>query len=183
MSSSGIFTGTAGVYHVMSELSLQRYHAAATHGNAPSFDILVCNCDGSQSVAIQVESTRWATRERGRGESRTPTKLDFPLGCKAGKINSEKVLFAFVDFGVSPNQKPNVYLIPSTRLYSFCEPWIDNFEGKMVRFQPDIKWVEEFKNNWKPLTVAGIVASEPDVDGDENKPAQPAEADPSTGSG
>ena len=63
MSSSGIFTGTAGVYHVMSELSLGRFHAAATHGNAPDFDILVCDAEGDKSVAIQVKSTLWEAKK------------------------------------------------------------------------------------------------------------------------
>jgi len=122
MKIQGSFIGTAGVYHVMSELSLLGYHAAATHGNAPDFDILVCNSDGEKSVAIQVKSTRWAARKKG-------TELDFPLGYKAAKyLNRETLFFAFVDFDViNPDhrKKPDIYLIPSSRVHQFCESWIN----------------------------------------------------------
>ena len=38
---SGILIGTAGVYHVASQLAACGLHAAVTFGNAPSVDILV----------------------------------------------------------------------------------------------------------------------------------------------
>ena len=136
---------------------MQHYHAAATHGNAPGFDILVCNETGEKSVAIQVKSAQWAKKTiKGKAS------LDFPLGYKAGKVNRDSVYFAFVDFGVAQNQKPDIYLIRSTWLHHFCESWIDQYIGKMVRFQPEVDWIKEFKiedGNWSRLREAGVLPS------------------------
>lgn len=167
MDVSGILLGTAGVYHVMSELTFHGYHAAATHGNAPNFDILVCTPKGEDVLAIQVKSSPYATRYRGKGNDKKPTFLDFPFSYHAGKIRSEKVLFAFVDFGVPENCKPDIYFIPSIETSNWCADWIDQFNGKMVRFKQPLEWMASYKNNWSSLdrykdrTAAEAIACAP----------------------
>lgn len=156
MNCNGILLGTAGVYHVMSELALRKYHAAATHGNAPDLDILVCSPTGEKSFTIQVKSASNAKRK-----IKGVDFLDFPFSYKAGITDREGVYFAFVDFGVSADRKPDVYLIRSKWMYNdFCKPWIDKYAGKMVRFSPKAEWVEKFKNNWDFLKDTGVVPEE-----------------------
>lgn len=149
------FIGTAGVYHVMCELSRRGFRAAATHGNAPNFDILVCGSDGNRSAMIQVKSTTSAKRGR-KGE-----RLDFPLGYKAAKMRRSDVYVAFVDFQGSLELKPDVYLVPSEELFSWCQGWIDQRVYSVIRLQIDAVQMEPFKNGrgWERLKAAGIVSS------------------------
>ena len=165
MSSQDILIGTAGVYYLMSELSRMGFHAAATHGNAPNIDVLVCSSDGKETAAIQVKSSGWAIRTSGRGADKTITKLDFALGPKAAKINSEKVFVAFVDFANANTKKPDVYLMPSTDLFKFCESWVDKVP--MVRYQPTLEQAAPYKNElgWdrlKHLRAVPPIATEAD---------------------
>jgi hypothetical protein len=150
-----IFTGTAGVYYVMYQLASQGFHASCTHGNAPYLDILVSSVDGEELVALQVKTTEHATRHRGRGEERKPTRLDFPLGHKAGKLNRAKVFFAFVDLDPKPEQsggnEATVYIVPSAWICDHCKPWIDSVP--MARFQPSIESVEQFRNAWHLISA------------------------------
>src|SRR4051812_48833414 len=88
-----IFTGTAGVYYVMHKLAAEGIHASCTHGNAPNIDILVSSGDGHETVAIEVKTTESALRHKAK----IPDHLEFPLGKRAGKMSSPKVLIAFVD--------------------------------------------------------------------------------------
>ena len=158
MSMKGIFTGTAGVYYVMYQLALRGFHASCTHGNAPNLDILVSSEDGDQSLAIQVKTTEYATRFRGRGESKKPALLDFPLGYKAGRLNKANVMFAFVDLNSSSDEREvDVYLVPSPWVTDFCKNWIDSVP--MVKFQPTIEAVEPFLNNWS--SIAKVVGEPP----------------------
>ena len=77
-------------------------------------DILVSNQEGTRTVAIQVKTTDWAVRERGRGDARAPHELQFPLGFKAAKIDNPNLIFAFFDLrGIGSDDSPDVYLVPS----------------------------------------------------------------------
>ena len=147
--------GTAGVYYVMAQLAFRGFHAAATHGNAPHIDILVSSPDGGATLAIQVKTTEWAVRTRGRGGDKKPHTLDFALGHKAAAKNRVNLFFAFVDLkNFGGDGKPEVYIIPSNIVYEHCKEWANNV--KMVRFQPTIAELEPFKNGWLLLTQALI---------------------------
>jgi hypothetical protein len=136
----------------MYQLAARGYHAACTHGNAPNLDVLVSSEEGDRVLAIQVKSTEYATRERGRGLDRKPAKLDFPLGHKAGKLNKPNVYFAFVDLnGNSATHEVDVYLIPSEWLFDFCKGWIDTVP--MAKFQPTIQEVAQFRNAWDSVAM------------------------------
>jgi len=140
-----ILTGTAGVYYVMFELARRGFHAACTHGNAPTVDILVSSVDGTRRVNIQVKTSRYATRFRGRGNAKTVSKLDFTLGHAAARVNRKDLFFAFVDLTSHARLgRTDVYLIPSEFIFNWCKGWVD--QVKMVRFQPEIAVVDPYLN-------------------------------------
>jgi hypothetical protein len=151
--------GTAGVYYVMSQLAFRGFHAAATHGNAPYLDILVASPDGATALSLQVKTTAWAERTRGRGGARVPYELQWPLGHKAARHQSDNLFFAFVDlkdFGGAG--KPDVYIVPSRFVRTYCAEWVDTV--KMVRFHVPIATMKPFKEGWHLLTEA--LAANPD---------------------
>jgi len=142
--------GTAGTYYVMAQLAYQGFHAACTLGNAPSVDILVASEDGEHSLCLQVKATTRATRMRGRGENKAPVQLQWALGHRAAKLNSDSLFFAFVDMkDFAVPGIPDVYVVPSGYVYKHCEQWVD--QVKWVRFHVDIGEMEQFKNNWNLL--------------------------------
>ncbi len=144
-------TGTAGEHYVAYKLSTMGYVAAIPREGAPTVDILACTVDAEKIVSIQVKTTDWATRTRGRGKNKKPHHLEFPLGHKAAKYNSENLVFTFVDLnGIDWEDKaPDVYVVPSKFVYDFCKDWVDS--AKMVRFHIGIDEISEFKNNWDPI--------------------------------
>jgi len=127
-------------------------------GNAPYLDILVSSEDGERVLALQVKTTEHALRDRGRGAQRKQHHLEFPLGHKAAKLNRPNVLFAFVDLAIlSSNSQPTVYLVPSTEVFKFCAPWVD--QVPMVRFHPTLDWMEPYREAWG--RVAAVVGEPP----------------------
>ena len=145
--------GTAGVYYVLAQLAFRGFHAAATHGNAPHLDILVSSPDGAATLAIQVKTTAWALRTRGRGGDKAPFELQFPLGHKAANIKSEGMFFAFVELkNFADGGMPDVYIVPSVFVYNRCNEWASN--AKMVRFHVKIADMKPFKNGWHLLIEA-----------------------------
>jgi hypothetical protein len=151
MTGRHIFTGTAGVYHVMHKLACEGIHASCTHGNAPNVDILVSSGDGSRMVAIEVKTTENALRLRGRGTNKHPHELQFAIGHRAAKLNSPNLLLAFVDLRGYAST-PDVYVYPSAVVAAYCAPWIDKVS--MARFHVPITTAEPYKNNWQLIRDA-----------------------------
>ena len=147
-------TGSAGEHYVAYKLSCMGYVVAIPREGVPTVDILACNTDATKLVSIQVKTTEWATRKRGRGENRKPHILDFPLGHKAAGYESDNLIFTFVDInGLTWEDKmPDVYIVPSEFVYKHCKGWAR--KAKMVRLQIPIKEMEHFKNNWEPIKSA-----------------------------
>lgn len=141
-------TGTAGEHYVAYKLSCLGFIAALTGEGSPSVDILASNLLANKTVAIQVKTTDWATRTRGRGKNKKPHHLEFPLGYNSATHKDENFFFAFVDLnGLDWDEKePDVYIVPSTFIYEYCKSWIN--QAKMVRLHIEIKKMEQFKNNW-----------------------------------
>lgn len=141
-------TGTAGEHFIAYRLSCLGLVAALPRGGALGVDVLVSNQDGSKTLSIQVKTTDWAMRTRGRGANKVPFELQFPLGRKSGKINNDNLVFAFVDLKGIDNfdTQPDVYLVPSSVVFAYCNSWVDHV--KMVRFHIEISRMEEYKNNW-----------------------------------
>ena len=76
----GILTGTAGVYYVAYQLAARGFHAAVTYGNAPSVDLLVGLLDGAATFSLQVKTSSWALRTRGRGRNKKSDHYEWYVG-------------------------------------------------------------------------------------------------------
>src|SRR5579871_3950711 len=90
-------TGAAGVYFVASYLAYRNIHVSITFGNAPAVDVLASSADGTRTVAIQVKTTEYALRHRGRGADKEPDHYEWDAGHKAATVARIGLIFAFVD--------------------------------------------------------------------------------------
>ena len=115
---SGILIGTAGVYHVASQLAQQGFHAAVTFGNAPSVDILVASRDGSSTLSLQVKTSHWALRNRGRGSKKQPHHYEWDVGEKSANLDDPNLFFSFVDLKLGKGELPDVFIVPSSRVFA-----------------------------------------------------------------
>ncbi len=149
---SGILTGTAGVYHVASRLAAQGFHAAVTFGNAPSVDILVSQVEGAANLSIQVKTSRWALRTRGRGRQKQPHHYEWDVGERTANLRHPDLFFAFVDLKSGKEELPDVFIVPSQRVYeAFDNRYFKSGEARRWRWHPLIKEIEQFRNNWSLL--------------------------------
>ncbi len=145
---SGVLTGTAGVYHVASQLAQQGFHAAVTFGDAPSVDILVASRDGASTISLQVKTSQWALRTRGRGRNKQPHHYEWDVGEKSAKLNHPGLFFAFVDLKVGGDEVPDVFFVPSKQIREYFK----RFETlSRWRWHPRIEEIEGHKNNWNTL--------------------------------
>ena len=151
---NGEFISTAGTYFVMSKLAINEIHASCTFGNAPIVDILACSADGSKSISIQVKTAENAKRTRGRGKEKKLDHVEFNLGHKAAKYNSENLFFAFVDLDQDWSEvpTPTVYIIPSNFIFEYHKDWSDAVSW--LRFHPKVEEIEKYKDNWDILKTA-----------------------------
>ena len=151
MKGEHILTGTAGAYFVMHRLAIEGFHASATHGNAPCVDILACSETGGKSVAIQVKTTKNATRFAGRGQARQVAYLDFPLSKDVATVGQPSApLITFVDLRIYPGVKtntPDVYIYPVAKVRAAFDQTKVGL-SPMVRFLPRIADAEKYKNRW-----------------------------------
>jgi len=144
----------AGEYFVAYKISCLGYLAAPVRGGSPSTDLLASTIDGGRTVAIQVKTTGWAERTRGRGNNKTPHHLEFPLGHAAVEKASKALIFCFVDLRGSHSEAvPDVYIVPAATLLA-------EYEGKNIRqysflrHHREIEHMTPFKNNWEPVRKA-----------------------------
>ena len=152
MKLSGVLIGTAGVYYVASELAARGFHAAVTYGNAPTVDILVGRLDGAAMLSLQVKTSHWALRTRGRGAAKSPHHYEWDVGEKSATLHRPDLFFAFVDLKTGSNEKPDVFIVPSKVVFeAFDNPYFKSGKRRRWRWHPSIKDVERFKNNWKIL--------------------------------
>lgn len=141
-------TGTAGEHYVAYKLSLMNIVAAIPREGAPTVDILACNLDATRTISIQVKTTDWAQRTRGRGDKKKLNHLEFPLGYKAATHYAKDLYFAFVDLrGIEwVEEQPDVYIVPSKVVFDHLSSRLEG--NKMVRFHPHATMMEKYKNNW-----------------------------------
>lgn len=144
-------TATSGEHYVAYAVSSLGYIAALVREGSPTIDLLASNIRGSKTVGIQVKTTAWAIRTRGRGKSKTPYELQFPLGHKAIENAVPSLIFCFVDLNdLDPTTLPDVYVVPAKVL-------LEEFQGVNIRQWPyfrlhwQIEHFSPFKNNWRPL--------------------------------
>lgn len=143
--------GGAGEHYVAYALSCFGYIPALVREGSPTIDLLVSNLIGSRTLAIQVKTTAYAKRTRGRGNNKKPYELQFPLGHRSIEKAVPELIFCFVDLNtLNPETKPDVYVIPAS-------VFIKHYEGKDIkqykwlRLHWTIERMEKFKNNWEPI--------------------------------
>jgi hypothetical protein len=182
MKGKSIFIGQEGHFYLMYQLAKHGIHAASTHGNAPFIDILASAPDGRKSVAIQVKTTSWALRWRGRGANRAPDHLEFPLGYSAAVTAHPDLIIAFIDLRKSEQPTiPDIYFVPSLTIKDFWSAWIEN--AKMVRWHPPIGLAAQFKNNWAflsellELSKADAIDASPEDKVEELNPSDALQTD------
>lgn len=111
-------TGVAGVHFVASYLSYLGYHSVPTTRNVQGPDLLVSNLDGSSLLAVQVKTTAWAMRTRGRGESKKPHHYEWEIGWNSAKLNHRRLFFALVDLK-NFDDLPDVFMVPSRVIFAY----------------------------------------------------------------
>src|SRR5260370_16821867 len=89
-------TGAAGVYFVAARLNAMGLQCAATFGNVPSVDILVSSINGFALISLQVKTTMYGLRERGRGAGSKPYHYELDIVWKSAPLNSPNLFFALV---------------------------------------------------------------------------------------
>ena len=136
---SGILTGTAGVYYVASQLAMHGFHAAVTYGNAPYVDILVGLSDGSATLSLQVKASENALRAQGRGLNKEPHHYEWDVGMKSAKLHHPSLFYAFVDLKVGTEQLPDIFFVPSKRVFDWFKKLIDE------RFKGDERKVKRWR--------------------------------------
>jgi hypothetical protein len=152
--------GGAGEHYVAYVLSSFGYMPALVREGSPAIDLLASNLNGSKTIAIQVKTTKYAKRTRGRGKNKALHHLEFPLGHKAIENAVPELIFCFVDLDtLNPERKPDVYVIPAT---VFINHYADRDirQYKWLRLHWSIEDMEKFKNNWEPIHSALGSASE-----------------------
>ena len=143
---SSQLTGVSGVHFVAAHLSYLDLHAVPTTRNVQGPDLLVSNLSGSTSVSLQVKTTEWALRTRGRGSQKKPHHYEWDIGGSSARLNYPKVFFALVDLKKF-RELPDVFIVPSAVVFKY-------FEGntwKRARYHPLVGQVEQYKNNWDLL--------------------------------
>lgn len=149
-----VLVAAAGEHYVAYMLSRLGFTAALVRQGAPSIDVLASNLSGSKTIGIQVKTTEWAERTRGRGAERRPFELQFPLGHRAIEQASPTTIMCFVDlrrFDIP--DVPVVYVVPTKVL-------IEHYAGKDIRqhsyfrHHRPIEEMSPFMNNWQPVVGA-----------------------------
>lgn len=144
----------AGEHFVAYKLSCLGYLAAPVRLGSPATDLLASTLDGGRTVAIQVKTTGWAERTRGRGDNKTPHHLEFPLGHAAVEKASERLIFCFVDLrGNQPDTPPDVYVVPAATILKEYKD-TDIRKHTFFRHHRSIEQMAPFKNEWKPIINA-----------------------------
>jgi len=152
MAQSTQLTGVAGVHFVAARLSHCGYHAVPTTRNVRGPDLLVASIDGSKAVSVQVKSTAWAMRTRGRGKNRKPHHYEWDIGWSSARENHRDLFFALVDLKEF-KEMPDVFVVPSSVIYSYLEGG-DPGSWRRARYHPEISELDPYKNAWSVLEKA-----------------------------
>lgn len=149
---SAQLTGVAGVHFVAARLSWLGLHAVPTTRNVQGPDLLVSNLSGSKAVSLQVKTTEWALRTRGRGSQKRPHHYEWEIGWSSARLNHADLFFALVDLKEF-EELPDVFFVPSAHLFKYFEGG-DPKTWTRARYHPPVEEIEAFKNNWSILTDA-----------------------------
>jgi|SRR5579871_1217364 len=145
-------TGVAGVHFVAAYLSYLGFHAVPTTRNVRGPDLLVSSIDGFRSLTLQVKTTMWATRTRGRGDAKRVDHYEWDIGWASARLNSPNLWFALVDLREF-KELPNTFVVPSRVIFKYFEEG-DPETWKRARYHPLCEAVEEYKNQWDQIKEA-----------------------------
>jgi len=146
-------TGVSGVHFVASRLSFEGFHAVPTTRNVQGPDLLVSNLSGSSSICLQVKTTEWAMRTRGRGDEKKPDHYEWDINWSSAKVNHPQLFFALVDLKGFSDQLPDVFIVPSEVIYEYFKGG-DPAKWPRARYHPPIDKLDPYKNNFDPLKSA-----------------------------
>jgi hypothetical protein len=149
---SSQLTGVAGVHYVASYLSFLGFHAVPTTRNVRGPDLLVSNIDGSKGISLQVKTTVWAMRTRGRGDDKKPHHYEWDIGWSSAKVNHPHLFFALVDLKDFQGL-PDTFIVPSMVIFTYFEGG-DPETWRRARYHPLLEEVDQYKNNWPILREA-----------------------------
>jgi hypothetical protein len=149
---SSQLTGVAGVHYVASYLNYLGFHAVPTTRNVPGPDLLVSNLSGSKGISLQVKTTEWAMRTRGRGDEKKPHHHEWDIGWNSAKVNSPRLFFALVDLQKFESL-PVVFIVPSQVIYKYFKVG-DPETWHRARYHPLIEKVQQYRNSWDLLKKA-----------------------------
>lgn len=167
MASQSTLLGAAGEHFVMSELLRRGYIAALAPQGVPNADIVVTDLEGHRLCSIQVKTRRQIGSDGG-----------WHMKPKHQEILGERLFYCFVDFGKTPADIPQVYILPSkvvanvlktTHLYWLNKPGKNgrvHKDSHVRRLLPDYSrlygedktpygtgWLEKFKDAWSLLKL------------------------------
>ena len=125
------------------------FHCAATFGNVPSVDILVSSLDGSAQVALQVKTTMWGLRYRGRGNERRPYEYQWDIGWKCARLNQPNLFFALVDLK-GFKELPEVFIVPSGIIATYFEAGPEGWPRP--RYHETVENLSNYRENWKAIS-------------------------------
>jgi hypothetical protein len=105
-----------GEHFVAYKLSCLGYIAAPVRLGSPATGLLASTLDG-RGVVIQIKTTGWAERTRGRGANKTPHHLGFPLGRQPSRrhLNASSSP-SLICMAVSQIHPAEVYIVPATTI-------------------------------------------------------------------
>jgi len=155
---SSQLTGVAGVHYVAALLSYLGFHAVPTTRNVAGPDLLISNLNGSKSLSMQVKTTVWAMRTRGRGEDKKPHHCEWDIGWGSARANYKSLFFALVDLKEF-TELPTVFVVPSNVIFKYFDGG-DPKTWTRARYHPEIHEIEPYKNNWD-LLRAELVEEQP----------------------
>lgn len=145
----GSFTGIAGVHYVASRLNAMGYHVALTVGNVPAVDLLISSSDGASSISLQVKTSQWALRMRGKGAEKKSHHYEWDIGWNCARLDRGDLVFALVDLK-NFEELPDVFLVPSKIIAKYFAAGPEGWPR--ARYHPLVSEIEKFKNDWQMLS-------------------------------
>ena len=145
---SNQLTGVAGVHYVAAYLAHLGFHAVPTIRNVAGPDVLISTRSGSRLLSLQVKTTVWAMRTRGRGKNKEPHHYEWDIGWGSAQESQCLLFYALVDLKWF-NELPDVFIVPSQVIAEYFKAGPEGWPR--ARYHPAIDVMGQYKNNWDIL--------------------------------